>query len=261
MQSTWRNTIVRLLAMQAVCLGLTAQSASHAAKPKAVLVELFTSEGCSSCPPADAILREINGSLTSDNQLIVGISEHVTYWNHLGWSDPFSLQLFTDRQNAYGDRLHLDSVYTPQIIVNGSEQVVGSDRTGLVKAFAKEQKALPSDAELHILSTAIVGKSLQIHLSATSTTQGDIVAVLADDIDQSSVARGENSGRKLSHVAVARTLTRVAPLHTIADQEILLPLPPAFNASQKHHLILFAQTHSYGRVIAIDTVPLTPTKG
>jgi hypothetical protein len=92
------------------------------AEPGAVLVELFTSEGCADYPPADALLRQIEGKQTESGQLIVGISEHVTYWNQLGWSDPFSSDTYTERQTAYGQRIHLDSVYTPQMVINGEEQ-------------------------------------------------------------------------------------------------------------------------------------------
>src|SRR5580704_5019708 len=96
--------------------------------PSAVLIELFTSEGCSDCPPADELLRQVSGRQTEDGQLIVGISEHVTYWNNLGWRDPFSADQYTERQNAYRTRFGLESVYTPQMVVNGREQFVGSDR-------------------------------------------------------------------------------------------------------------------------------------
>jgi len=106
--------------------------------PSAVLIELFTSEGCSDCPPADDLLRQVSGRQTEDGQLIVGISEHVTYRNSLGWRDPFSDDQYTDRQNAYGAHFGLDSVYTPQMVVNGREQFVGSDRRALVAALASE---------------------------------------------------------------------------------------------------------------------------
>jgi len=94
----------------------------------AVLVELFTSEGCSSCPPADALLRAIDGKRTEAGQLVVGISEHVTYWNRLGWADPFSSDVYTARQDGYRSHFRLDSAYTPQVVVNGEREVLGSDR-------------------------------------------------------------------------------------------------------------------------------------
>ena len=101
-----------------------------------VLVELFTSEGCSSCPPADELLRQVQSSRShSQGQLIIGLSEHVTYWNQLGWKDPFSAEEFTVRQNEYSNRFHTEGPYTPQMVVNGREQFVGSDRAGLAGGF------------------------------------------------------------------------------------------------------------------------------
>jgi hypothetical protein len=254
MQSVLKFSLVSLLAMQMVCLGLAAQ----AVPPQAVLVELFTSEGCSSCPPADALLREIDGTRSSSGQLIIGISEHVTYWNSLGWSDPFSSSLFTDRQNAYGNRFGLDSVYTPQIVVNGTEQLVGSDREGLAHDLKKElDKA--AQVAVHILSARVVDGEMVVRFSTTSSepkVKGDIVAVLADDMDRSSVLRGENTGRNLTHVAVARSLARVAAVQPAGEQVVRLALPASFRRSEKHHLILFAQAPSHGRVLGVDSAPL-----
>lgn len=228
------------------------------ALPKVVLVELFTSEGCSSCPPADALLRQIDGSHTDAGQLIVGISEHVTYWNSLGWSDPFSSPIYTDRQNAYGARFGLDGVYTPQMVINGAEQIVGSDRAGLMRAFQREREQ-PSQVALRIISVSVAGATATVKFSATggrSIKKADIVAVLADDADQSSVLRGENSGRNLTHVAVARSISRVATLQPVAEQTVQIPLPSSFRGSERHHLILFAQAPALGRVLGIDTKPL-----
>lgn len=94
-----------ILALNPVAHFATAQNSGNGKPTSVVIVELLTSEGCSSCPPADALLRQINQKETSAGQLIVGISEHVTYWNDLGWKDPFSLPVFTDRQSVYASRL------------------------------------------------------------------------------------------------------------------------------------------------------------
>lgn len=229
-----------------------------ATQPHAVLVELFTSEGCSSCPPADALLRQINGTQTKEGQLIVGISEHVTYWNSLGWADPFSSSTFTDRQNAYGRRFGLDSVYTPQMVVNGAVQFVGSDRSALNQAIERESQHSASIA-LRILSVRPVASTLSVRFSAGGEipAQGvDIVAVLADDADRSSVSRGENSGHTLMHVAVARSFTRVATVTAAQEQTVEIRIPPSFYEAKGHHLILFAQASGYGRVLGTDTRPL-----
>lgn len=247
-----RNRIagVVMLALMATPIGLQGQ--------KTVLVELFTSEGCSSCPPADALLRQVNGTQTSEGQLIVGISEHVTYWNSLGWSDPFSSSAYTDRQDAYSRRFHLDGVYTPQMVINGAEQIVGSDRAALLQAVMKEE-AQQSRMALRILSVEVSRSGLKVHFSASGELPAhgvDLIAVLADDSDRSSVLHGENSGRMLAHVAVARSISRIANMQTAGEGTAQIPIPSSFQASQGHHLILFAQTPGNGRVLGTDTKPL-----
>jgi hypothetical protein len=241
----------------AVGIVLALMTASALAQ-KAVLVELFTSEGCSSCPPADALLRQVNGSQTSTGQLVVGISEHVTYWNSLGWSDPFSSPLYTERQNAYSERFHLEGVYTPQMVINGAEQIVGSDRAALLHAVQQEEEQQPR-ISLRILSVSIAGKTLTVNFSTSGDLpkQGaDLIAVLTDDSDRSNVLHGENSGRNLAHVAVARSLSRVTRVQSAGERTVQIQIPASFQAAQGHHLILFAQTPGNGRVLGTDTKPL-----
>ncbi len=234
-----------------------AGSGSSSSNP-AVLVELFTSEGCSSCPPADALLRQINGTRTGSGQLIVGISEHVTYWNNLGWSDPYSADTYTARQNAYSDRFRLGGVYTPQMVINGAEQIIGSDKNSLERALAQESSR--PQIPLHILSANIAGSVLNVTFTAGSNTSheaAEIMAVLADDVDRSSVFRGENSGRTLAHVAVARSLARIATVHGATEKTVQLPLPASFDTGKgSHHLILFAQSASLGPVLGTDSKPI-----
>lgn len=224
----------------------------------AVLVELFTSEGCSSCPPADALLRQINGGRTNAGQLIVGISEHVTYWNNLGWSDPYSSETFTARQRIYSNRFRLDSVYTPQMVIDGAEQIVGDDPGALNRALLHEvgRPQMP----LHILSVSVISGALQVRFSANgSIARGgaEIIAVLTDDFDQSNVGRGENSGRTLAHVSVARSLRQIALVHSATEKTVMLPLPASFHSgSGGHHLILFAQSANLGPVLGVDTKPI-----
>jgi hypothetical protein len=245
-----RIAAVVMLALMTAPMGLKAQ--------KTVLVELFTSEGCSSCPPADALLLQVNGTQTREGQLIVGISEHVTYWNSLGWSDPFSSSAYTDRQDAYRRRFHLEGVYTPQMVINGAEQIVGSDRAALLRAVEKEEEQPPRMA-LRILSVEAGRSGWNVHFSASGELPAhgvDVIAVLADDSDRSSVLHGENSGRTLAHVAVARSMSRIAKLQTAGEGTAQIPIPSSFQASQAHHLILFAQTPGDGRVLGTATKPL-----
>jgi hypothetical protein len=243
-------------------MGLQAQnttsSSASAPAPGVVLVELFTSEGCSSCPPADALLRQVNGTRTGAGQWIVGISEHVTYWNAQGWFDPFSSPANTERQNDYSERFHLEGVYTPQMVINGAEQIVGSDRRAFARAIETEDQQRPH-MSLHILNMSVAGNTLTVDYSASGELPAhgaDLIAVLADDSDRSSVLRGENSGETLVHVSVARSLSRVAKLKDAGEKTVQVRLPSSFQTTEKHHLILFAQTPGNGRVLAADTKAL-----
>jgi hypothetical protein len=231
------------------------QPPDHARESAPVLVELFTSEGCSSCPPADELLRQINGKHTDSGRLIVGVSEHVTYWNQLGWSDPFSSATYTQRQDAYGQRFHLDSVYTPQMVINGEEQFVGSDSASLLHALNKKEQ--PAQASVHIDSVTANGNALTIAFSASGDALehgADIFAIVAEDAARSNVLRGENSGRTLAHVSVARVFTRVATVHAATEKTVQVPL--AIPSGQGRHLILFAQAPGLGRVLGVDSKPL-----
>jgi hypothetical protein len=230
--------------------------AQTAAMPNAVLVELFTSEGCSSCPPADALLQKMDGKLSSTGQIVVALSEHVTYWNQQGWADPFSQQIFTDRQSSYGDRFRLDDVYTPQMVVNGDQQVSGGNGPAIQKALAA-QAAAPT-VSVKIVSAAMEGKILKVTLAVSGELprQGaDIVAVVAENHVTSNVSRGENGGKTLTHVSVARTLTKVATLRNAATMTVKVPLGSG-PAAAPRHLVVFAQTVGLGKVLSVATAPL-----
>lgn len=232
-------------------------AASSEPSSRVVLVELFTSEGCSSCPPADALLQQVNGTRTASGQLIVGLSEHVTYWNDLGWVDPFSSSIYTSRQGAYVSRLQLESAYTPQMVVNGSEEFVGSNRNALLEAMVKEGQRPPS-VDLRILSASVSEGQITVSFSAADhAARGnvDLMAAISEDTAHSKVARGENSGRFLTHAAVAQTLTRVETLQTRNSHTVRIALPEGVHPDRKHHLVLFAQLPEFGRVVAADTVP------
>ncbi len=227
-----------------------AQSAPHP-----VLVELFTSEGCSSCPPADALLKKINGYRVSSGQWVVALSEHVTYWNQLGWADPFSAETWTDRQSRYSDRFHLDSVYTPQVVVNGNAQMSGGDAQGILRAVRAEGS--PSALQLHIDAASAQPGAISVTYTVTGSASApvDLYAVIADDMATSSVLRGENSGRTLMHVAVARNLTRIGSVKTDGTVTISLHSPGVIKGQPEtpRHLVLFAQAPGQGKVLAIES--------
>jgi hypothetical protein len=246
-----------LLVTHAVTCSAFAQDVA-ASKPASIaIVELFTSEGCSSCPPADALLRQINLKQTNAGQLIVGISEHVTYWNNLGWRDPYSLPVFTERQSVYASRLSAEGSYTPQMVLNGRDQFVGSNGGALQRALLDDSRR--SHLDLSILSSNRTPSGVDVTFSLKQPVAKplDIIAVLTDDADRSNVLQGENGGRLLQHVSVARSLTRVATVKDDSEQSVRLPLPDGLQAggNSGHHLILFAQEAHQGAILGAATIP------
>ena len=248
--------IAALLAMASNSC-LKAQAASHPDDDsKVVLLELFTSEGCSSCPPADELLRKLDGQQTNSGQRMIALSEHVTYWNQLGWSDRFSQQAFTDRQNSYGNRFQLDSVYTPQLVVNGNRQVLGSDGRAILRAVA-EQEAATVNLRVLTFRPNEHGWNLEFSVAGTVPKEGvAIFAVIADDQDSTHVQRGENEGRTLTHVSVARSLTRVASVQSAGTMTVKVDGGAIGQSAGTQHLVLFAQERGSGHVLGVTASPI-----
>jgi hypothetical protein len=173
-----------------------------------VLVELFTSEGCSSCPPADELLARIDAQKSVGGTPVVVLSEHVTYWDRPEWHDPYSLESVTDRQQDYGARFHLDSVYTPQALVDGEVQMTGSDAAALLHAIA--QAASSPGINLAIEGAQLSGNEVHFKVGlaqgATAPANASLTAALADDSAQTAVSGGENAGHTLRYVAVVRVM-------------------------------------------------------
>ena len=219
-----------------------------------VVVELFTSEGCSSCPPADALLRQLDRQPVPGAQLIV-LSEHVDYWNHIGWKDPYSAAFFSERQGMYAQRFNIGSVYTPEMVVDGSAEFVGSDGARAKQAIAKAQSAEKLPVRISNASTDNLGTvKARVEIGALTETlhaqSGDVLAVLALNRAESQVLRGENEGRRLQHVAVARNLAKVGAVSrkTSFAQDISLKTEPGAKAADLR-LIVFVQDPSSGRIL------------
>jgi hypothetical protein len=195
----------KLLSAASVLVLLTASGAAQAPRVP-VVVELFTSEGCSSCPPADALLSKLLKEQPVPGVQIVPLGMHVTYWDQLGWKDPASLQSATGRQQHYGVLWGGDKVYTPQAVIDGREEMVGSDEAAIVAAI--QRAARTSHARL-TLTAAIDGDQIATTLAMTSppanvTEPLDVVFFVTEDALTSVVKRGENGGRTLHNDAVVR---------------------------------------------------------
>jgi hypothetical protein len=172
-----------------------------------VLLELFTSEGCSSCPPADALLQKLDHDQPVRGAELIVVSEHVDYWNHLGWSDPFSSPLYSARQQAYAQRFGTGDVYTPQLVVDGRTEVLGSDPHAITKAV---ENSLASPKLPVTLTATRAGKNGTVRIDTPTTSNADLYLVLAADRARTEVPNGENAGRTLTHVAVAYSFQQVA---------------------------------------------------
>ena len=172
-----------------------------AAERKPVLVELFTSEGCSSCPPADRLLRDLERRQPVAGAQVIALSEHVDYWNSLGWRDPFSSRQCSLRQEQYARAFHLESNYTPQMVVDGRTELVGGNGGKAVDAIARATQQPKADVSLKWHA----GK-LAIHVAHVPGDNWKVLLAVAESGLRSSVTAGENSGRTLEHTSVVRSL-------------------------------------------------------
>jgi hypothetical protein len=182
--------------------------------PRIVIVELFTSEGCSSCPPADALLKELSEQRKVEGVQIVALEEHVDYWNHLGWKDPYSAAEFSQRQSEYANIFGTDGVYTPQMVVDGQSEFVGSRSLAAREAIqraANQPKAeivlfasvnsLPSNPAFDVQVRSLAG--LAVH------GETELWIAVTETGLQTDVKAGENSGETLRHAAVVRSLRKI----------------------------------------------------
>jgi hypothetical protein len=176
------------------------------ARSRTVVLELFTSQGCSSCPPADVLLSRLGRE--DFDATIIPLAYHVDYWNHLGWSDPFSSPQWSQRQNLYARALKSDQVYTPQIVINGTAGLVGSAENA-IRAEIKRQLRTSDPGEVTIDRVALVGTQLEVDLHArldagASRTKSKLFVAVFENGVTTSVRSGENARRTLTNDAIVR---------------------------------------------------------
>ncbi len=232
---------------------LTCTAADEAAARVPVLLELFTSEGCSSCPPADRLLEILDQKQPVGGADLIVLSEHVDYWNGEGWKDPFSSSQFTARQQDYTNRYNFDGVYTPQLVVDGRFGFVGSDGREAVSAIQKaiRERKIP----IEISNVARDGDRITAHVQfeAGQSFRGGravLYVAIADNRVESHVARGENAGRSLAHVAVTRVLKQVGTvdLDSASAKDFSVSVPLAANGSR---IVAFLQDPKSGHVLGV----------
>jgi hypothetical protein len=214
------------------------------------LVELFTSEGCSSCPPADAALAALARDPAFKAAEVIPLELHVDYWNNLGWADPFSAPEFTARQEDYARVLGGDGLYTPQAVIDGWVSGVASPgtlRRGVEKAAGR------SKARLEVLVTS-AKPGLDVVVRSPAGLSGKLLVALSEDRLSSKVERGENKGLTLAHAPVARLLVDDGPV--AAEHHVRLGISPGWKREQLR-VVAFVQEPG-GRVVAVGTAPVPP---
>jgi hypothetical protein len=209
---TSRGTIARVL-------GADPWREANMATPAAntfVVAELFTSEGCSSCPPADDVLSRLVREPV-DGAVVLGLGEHVDYWDRLGWKDSFSAPVFSSRQSDYQSRVfRTGSLYTPQIVIDGQREAVGSDVFAIRRAIAEAVKT--PKATIDLVAEPVDASHISVHLSAVlppavvARERADVLVFVTENGLTSQVLHGENGGRTLSHSSVVRDWSQAGVL-------------------------------------------------
>jgi hypothetical protein len=228
--------------------------ATPSTAPHPILVELFTSEGCSSCPPADDFVQKLDALQPVDGAQLIVLSEHVTYWDHDGWKDANSSAALTDRQSAYVHELGLPTPYTPQIIVDGTKEMRISDAQQVEKLFqqAVATPTIPVRIGAVTMSQETPGLlRARVETDAnTARSNAEVYVAIALDHVDSQVLRGENGGRRLTHVAVVQQITKIGKLQkgkTFAE-DVQLKLKPGTELNGIR-VIAFVQAQGPGQLL------------
>ncbi|MEO5858293.1 MAG: DUF1223 domain-containing protein [Pyrinomonadaceae bacterium] len=229
----------------------TTQTAPVERVRRPVLVELFTSEGCSSCPPADRQLAFMQEHQTSFGAKVITLAYHVDYWDRLGWKDRFSSAEFSERQNAYISAKGLESSYTPQMIVDGGEQFVGSNGRKADQAVADAAKNVKG-----VVGLSLGDGNLNVTIGDLPEHQSaSIMLAVAEDRLETDVRAGENNGNKLSHTGVVRSLTTINKIEA-SDQKlersIAVPADAGWNSKNVRYVV-FVQEEKSKKIIAVDS--------
>jgi hypothetical protein len=249
-----------------------------------VIVELFTSQGCSSCPPADALLADLVREQPVPGAEIVALEEHVDYWNHLGWADPFSSAEFTRRQRLYADAFGLGSIYTPQMVVGGTREFVGGDRGKAVAAIAAASAGARAVVRIRILPPpkpsgaatppggepdAARGRGLRVPLGVTVEPDPgraplepfEMWLAITEGGLSTAVGGGENEGRQLSHSAVVRTLVRIGGKSDRPGDRIESTVEARLESAWSRpdlRAVVFVQAKGNGAVLGAASISLAP---
>ena len=245
------------------CVTLAHGSAAVPEAAVPVLVELFTAEGCSSCPPADTLLEKMIEAQPASGAQIVGLGEHVDYWDRLGWKDRFSSAALTARQQKYAARSRNDDVYTPQMVVDGQEAFVGTDLGAARKAIERAVAAPHGLVRITCDTSAANAVNVSVAVSrlpeSNAGDRADIVVAVTEDRLRTEVKHGENQGRTLTHAAVVREIRAVAEaVGSSPSAETKIKLAPDWIRAHLR-VVAFVQERGSRRVLATSAMAVSPT--
>jgi hypothetical protein len=209
-RGSFPETALAVLFVGAAACGVVRAATPPDAAKTPILLELFTSEGCSSCPPVDIWAEKLDHFQPITGAEIIVLSEHVDYWDHDGWKDPYSSAQFTARQRGYEQILGIGDAYTPQVILNGAEEVKVANSAAQIKQTFEKAATAPMLA-VKIESAAVDDGALTGRVAVDATSEkhgGDVFVAITLDRTQTDVLAGENDGKKLTNVAVVRNLVK-----------------------------------------------------
>jgi hypothetical protein len=249
-----------ILCACALALALaTALPQPRAAQPTPVLVELFTSEGCSDCPPADTLLQKLVVAPPA-GAAVIALGQHVDYWDRLGWKDRFSSAALTERQQLYAARFNNESIYTPQMVVDGRTEFVGSDASAARKAIDRSAAVPHGSLVLQIADAGASRVTVSVDARdlppVSKGDRADIIVAVTEDGLQSIVKGGENRGRTLSHAAVVRQMTTAREVaETSASARVDVPLASDWHRDRLK-IVGFVQERRGRTILASAEAPL-----
>ena len=222
-----------------------------------VIVELFTAEGCSSCPPADQLLARIEQAQPVPEADIIVLGEHVDYWNQLGWQDRFSARQYTQRQQEFAYTFSIEDIYTPQMVVNGQAQFNGADGPRALQEIRRA--AATPHASVSLLRKDPSDLALTVNHFPAGVKNVEILLAVTEDALASDVRRGENVGRRLTHTGVVRSLVSVARLDARKSPDFTSDLPLRLSEDwnrENLHAVVLVEVRGSHRIVGAAKLKL-----
>lgn len=241
----------------------TARASGDAKMPAPVVVELFTSEGCSSCPPADALLMKLETAQPVQGAKVIAIEEHVDYWNHDGWTDPFSSTIWTQRQADYVLKFKGKEPYTPQMIVDGQTQMVGGHELEAREAIQQAASQPQTDVTVSPGESSGASQDFKVRIGKlvgnTDKDSSEVWLAITESGLGSSVGAGENAGKDLRHASVLRSLHKIGVAKGNGDTTFDSSTKVKFNSGWKRQnlqVVVFIQDRKSLHILGAASIAL-----